>query len=366
MIVEGTGAVSFEQLKRAVELASSANPGARIVRKGMLTAGRWVDTGIAPPVREVDGRGWSGRDPLNAEFLSESLDPVNGPCCEVLLISGKPLRLAFRTHHAVMDGRGTVTWAEDIFRILRGESPAGSDHLAYEDQFLNLSPKIEKPVSERYISPSGKAGNTSGFIWKRRTVEGRFSALLPEIMCITAGEAWKHGEGSVRIGVPVDLRTRRPGFRSTSNLTNAIFFKITKDTTPALLSGEIRKRLEEKIDGTLTWEDRILKYIPAVVLEKVLYKESVASRKTGLYRYSAIISNLGKIPPDIFSTESFTAGSAFFIPPGNELTPFFMTIQGTGSFIDIVLTLPSCYGGNGRIDTLMDSIISKLKIQARC
>ena len=361
MIVEGTGSIDIGQLKNAVELASVVNPGARIVRKSLLSSGRWADSGITPPVREVDGTGWSGNDPANASFLTDKLDIDNGPSCEVLLIHGTPQRLAFRTHHAVMDGRGTITWAEDVFRILRGENPIGSDYLAVEDQFLNLSSKIEKPVDGNYISPAGNAGKAAGFIWSRRKIEGKFSSLLPEIICITAMEAWKYREGNVRIGVPVDLRTRRPGFRSTSNLTNAIFFNISRETTPQQLSGEIKTRLKEKKDGTLTWEDSIIKFIPSFVLKKILYKESMSSRKTGHYRYSAIISNLGNIPLNLFSTEDFTARSAFFIPPGNELTPFFMTIQGTGTFIEVILTLPACYGDTGRIDILLDNITSKLK-----
>lgn len=361
MIIEGTGSIGIEQLRRAVEIASVVNPGSRIVRNGLLTSSRWADSGLTPPVRKVDGTGWSGYDPENAPFLTDRLDIDNGPSCEVLLVHGTPQRLVFRTHHAVMDGRGTATWAEDIFRVLRSEAPIGADYLAVENQFLNLSSKIEKPVTGHYISPVGNASTATGFIWARRIIEGKFSNLLPEIMCITAVEAWKKSEGNVRIGIPVDLRTRRPGFRSTSNLTNAIFFNINRDTTPLQLSREIKTRLEEKNDGTLTWEDSIVKYIPSWILNKILYNESMSSRKTGHYRYSAIISNLGNIPLNHFSTDGFKAGSAFFIPPGNEITPFFMTIQGTATFIELILTLPACYGDMGRIDTYIENITTKLK-----
>ena len=47
MVVEGAGELDVEALRRAVERASAACPGARLIAK----SGRWVDSGRAPVVR---------------------------------------------------------------------------------------------------------------------------------------------------------------------------------------------------------------------------------------------------------------------------------------------------------------------------
>jgi len=299
-----------------------------------------------------------------APFLLGRLNIVSGPSCEVLFITGRKIRVAFRTHHAVMDGRGTATWAEDIFRVLRGEKPEGSEYITTEDNLLNLSKKTEKTVSERYLSPMGKPGTGDGFTWFRKQIYGRFTDLLPSVMMFIASESWRYGEGKIRIAIPVDLRNRREGLRSTGNLTNAIFLNLDKATTQSRLSDDLKMRINEHIDGVLTWEDHILKFIPRYVLKAALSREAAESQRTGIFRCSATISNLGRISSGSFTTNTFTAESVFFVPPGNRLSPFFITLQGTAAGLEIVLTAPSCYNKNGTIEDVLTRLTAWLKADA--
>ncbi len=341
MVIEGSGSIEHAALEKAVEKASIANPGSRLILTGFPCRKRWTDSGIMPPVRGVDGAAWSGYDMNGAPFLSDRLNVYPGPSCEVLLIAGSKPRVCFRSHHAVMDGRGTMTWAEDVFRELRGEKPEGSEFCTIEDDLLNLSKSLEKPATDRYLSPVGRPRTGSSFRWYRIHINGRFRDILPAVMMHVAAEAWKFNDGKVRIGVPVDLRSRRNGLRSTGNLTNAIFFNIDKTTTIETLADQIRQRLDQKNDGVLTWEDNLIRFIPVSVLKHVLSCEEKKSAGTNLYRYSGIISNLGKMPLDIFSAGTFRASSVFFIPPGNGLTPLFITMQGNTEGLDIIMTIPA-------------------------
>ena len=52
-IIEGKGVFDRERWRSAVETASAANPGTRMVLKGFLWTCRWVDTGLAPPIIEA-------------------------------------------------------------------------------------------------------------------------------------------------------------------------------------------------------------------------------------------------------------------------------------------------------------------------
>jgi len=125
-IFEGTGVPDPERWRRAVEIASAANPGSRLVLKGRLGGCRWVDSGVTPQVIEAP-ECEQGVLPKEAPYLQKPLYPETGPTCDVVLVPGRPMRVIFRTHHGVMDGRGTLTWAEDVFRALRGEHCTGSD-----------------------------------------------------------------------------------------------------------------------------------------------------------------------------------------------------------------------------------------------
>lgn len=361
MVIEGSGSIEYSDLANAVEKASMANHGARLVLSGFPGRKKWTDSGNTPAVRTVDGTGWSGYDMHGAPFLLDRLDIKKGPSCEVLLVTGRPGRIILRTHHAVMDGRGTITWAEDIFRALNGKQCIGSEYTTTESDLLNLVTAAEKPVSERYISPSGRPGTGYGFTWFRKKLNGRFTNLLPSVMMLTAEEAWRHGQGKVRIAVPVDLRSRRQNLRSTGNLTNAIFFNINSDTTLNGLETGIKRRIREQVDGILTWEDHVIKFIPVSVLKAALSMETRQSHKTGLYRTSATISNLGIIPHELFKTDTFNPESVFFIPPGNSLSPFFITLQGSSSGLDIVLTIPSCFNKDGIIDGFFNRLISGIE-----
>lgn len=254
-----------------------------------------------------------------------------------------------------------MIWAEDIFRILRGEDTQGAEYTTTEDDLLILCSRTEKPISERYISPPGKPGAGNGFTWFRKQVDGKFTDLVPSVMMHTASEAWQHGDGKVRIAIPVDLRSRRKNLRSTGNLTNAIFCNLDKNTTKDSLKHELKKRINEQNDGVLTWEDHIVKYIPRFILKTALKMEAAGSQETGLYRCSATISNLGRIPLESFTTGTFTAETVYFIPPGNNLSPFFITLQGSSACLEIVLTVPSCYNKNFNAEDFLNRLADGLK-----
>lgn len=75
LVVEADGGVDEQTLRRAVEAASIANPGARLVLRGLLGFTRWVDEGPVPPVRIIDGWNSNARPPAD---VARVLDPKNG------------------------------------------------------------------------------------------------------------------------------------------------------------------------------------------------------------------------------------------------------------------------------------------------
>ncbi|HNW28453.1 MAG TPA: hypothetical protein PKN50_08255 [Spirochaetota bacterium] len=362
VIVEGAGRFNADEWRRAVRIASDANPGTRLVLKGRLGSSRWVDSGVTPPVREVDGSSWDGMGSEGAPFLKKDFDPRKGPCSEVLLMHGDPARAAFRSHHAIMDGRGAMTWTEDIFRVLRGEEPLGSEYIMVENDLLNLTRgKRSRPLPHQYIAPTGMADGTAiDLVWKRATLFGKYPRLLARVLLLTAREAWRHGDGRVRIGIPVDLRSRREGLRSTSNLANAIYIDIDRDASAESIAGEIARRLSLRADGEITWEDLIISYVPIRLLARAIRSEGARNQKSGQFRFSGFVSNLGRVESAAYSCGSFTATSYIGIPVCAPILPFSMTLSGLGDRIELLLMMPRNMSTGGRLEAVLDSIAAGL------
>lgn len=362
IIFEGTGELNPDRWKRAVEVAAAVNPGSRLVLKGALAFARWKDSGAPPPVREVDGSRWSGMDPEGAPFLRDPLPP-EGPTCEVVLIRGNPLRVAFRTHHAVMDGRGTFIWADEVFRVLRGEQPAGNDSAMTEYQAARSFQNGGRvPPPHTFIAPTGMpSGAAPGFTWRRIQLPGSYPDALAQIALVMAREAWRHRDGPVRIAVPVDLRPRVPGLRNTGNITNLVYLDITGDDTPETLARTMKRQMDERRDGELYRGDALVRFFPLRMIRRMLEKEIARKPETGLYRNSGIISNMGRIPAEYFSGGGFSATALLGIPPSIDVVPFFIGTAGLKKHLEIILSMPNALADGGRIDTVMKLFADEMK-----
>ncbi|MBP7738162.1 MAG: hypothetical protein KA369_19460 [Spirochaetes bacterium] len=358
VIVEGQGDLNPEKWRYAVRRASEANPGARLLLKGHLGFIRWVDSGITPPVREADGSSWDGLGSAGAPFLKQGFDPRRGPTAEVLLLRGNPARVAFRSHHAVMDGRGTMTWAEDVFRVLRGEEPLGSECAMTENDLLNFGKgKRQKPLPHQYIAPTGKSdGEDYDLVWKRATLTGRHPRLLSRVMLLTALEAWRHGDGRVRIGVPTDLRRRLEGLRSTGNLTNAIYIDIDKESTADSIAEDIDRRLSLRADGEITWEDLIISHVPVRLLARAIRSEGTRNQRSGHFRFSGFVSNLGRMESPAYSCADFWARTFYCVPVCAPILPFSMTLSGMNDRIELLLIMPRAMATGGRLEKSLERI----------
>ncbi len=361
MIIEGCGNPDIKLWKDAITKASQANPGSRLVLRGCLHTCRWIDSGKTPPLREVDGREWSGYSPDGAPFLKDRLFVKNGPTCEVVIIHGKPLRIAFRTHHSVMDGRGTLLWVEDIFRVLRGESPIGSFSTLTDFELArSFQKEYRKPFPRDNIVPTGRAvGQSSGVSWGRRRINGNYSKLLAQEAVLLAREARRHADGNFLIAITVDLRPHKPNLRSSGNLTNVIYAEIKPDTSSEELDNNIKQQLTNNCDGMLDRSDRLIHYIPLWLLKKMARRLINEGHSSGQYGFSGIISNLGLLKLEDYTGGSFQPDTIFFVPPGGA-NPAFMVLAGTNNGVELTLSLPDVLASDGRLEASLDRIANGL------
>jgi len=363
LFFEGSGSLDYAKWCKAVEIASEANPGSRLVLEGYLGSSRWVDSGLTPRVREVDGSTWDGYGPEGAPFLMERLLYHEGPTCEVILIRGSKPRVAFRTHHGVMDGRGTMTWIEDIFRALNGLDVLGAP-LTLND--YQLARSFQKQKCESYpvehIAPTGRAiGNERGMIWKRIIIEGRYHNILGRCAKLIAREAWKHSPGGVvRIGIPVDMRPRLGGQRSTANLVLPVIVEVKPETTPEQIADDIAFQIKHGYEGMLSPGDDLHRYVPVRLLASLARKIIDVRHSRGLYSLSGYLTHMGHIPVDNFRGGGFQATAFWGIPPG-EYYPFFLGMASYGNTQAFCLTMPKVLASEGRMDEILNNILQGLQ-----
>jgi hypothetical protein len=366
MILEGDthSVIDKTKLETAVEKASAANPGSRVTLKGFWRTCQLVDSGKSPRVREVDGSKWSGFDDKGAPFFADPLSPdLKEPACEVLIIHGSPLRLAFRSHHAIMDARGTFVWVEDIFRALHGESPIGSDS-TLNDLDLGLKYKkkeAQSPISG-YLSPLGSAqGNEDGFCWIRKQLSGRYRYLIAQIALLLAREAWSISKGKVLFCIPVDWRLLHQDIRTTANLSTAVTLEATTETTHKEFTDDL-KILVMQQSRPYSAFNTVLPFIPFWLIRSVLTKFTKKTHKKGYYPFSAVLTGARERDFDLrnLSGEGFNCNDVFFIPPYLGSTPFFLAFVEYGNVIQLVATAPKVMATSGRFDAIMNTIVSGL------
>jgi len=360
---EGAGVLDAGLWRAAVEKAAEANPGCRLSLKGFLNRTRWIDSGTPPAVREIDCSRWSGMSSDGAPFLMTPLFPRPGRGCEILLMHGSPLRVVFRTHHAVMDGRGTQTLAEDVFRALRGEPLVGSECRTVEQELARSFQQGSRPASPAvHIAPTGRAeGSGREMRWQRFQVKGTYRKIVSQVAVALAREARTRSSGPVRIGIPVDLRPRRNGLRSTSNLTNLIYVDVNPGDTYEDVDGDIRRQLEEGHDGMLYPGDELIRYMPLGLIRVLADRRIRRNHGRGLYNTTALISNLGKKDLGDFSGGGFNATAFWAIPPGSELYPYSIVLAGYGDTIEIIISIPEVMATGGRFERSIRAIAGSLE-----
>jgi NRPS condensation-like uncharacterized protein len=377
MVVEGHGDIDSEKLRAAVTKASVANPGSRVKLAGRLGFSRWVDSDHSTPLRIVHSH-WDGRNNDDADFLLQPLPTRTGPTSEVVLVHSDNNKhfIIFRTHHGAMDGRGTLHFANDVFRCLRGEQPIGensnindmqlaqslNDHAKADD----LGPDVAAATgaAKTVEHAEGKPSR-----WIRQTLTGKHKGLLAKVALEIARFTRLNGEDTVRFQIPVDMRPHKEGLNSTANLTGGIVVNVSLDTTAADWNTDIRQQLAEKKEAEIPrffkfFPFHLLNWVPTSVIRSSNDKLVKKRRLNSVFRTTGVISNLGLLKVEEFSGPGFNASKSYFIPPEFETTALFVTLSGHPDGVEILMRVPPQLDG-GRMQEMMDFVINNIQTEAQ-
>ncbi|MFT4974291.1 MAG: hypothetical protein ACI8S6_000173 [Myxococcota bacterium] len=346
-LIEGTGTLDFDLLADAVARAAAVQPGVRLRLRGWLGATRWSTDGPPPLVTRIEGD--------DTEALARRLDPRHGPIAEVLLLDGP--RVVFRTHHAALDGRGAGLFSADVFRALRGEPLLGALAGPLTDVDLTSTASAAPPAEAIWRAPMGiPTEQTFAVAWRRRRISGPTRQLLPRALSALHTASLAHGDGPLRVGIPVDLRRHRPGLRASGNLTGIAHL--------VLDGGDPAQALTEAIDGdgaaAAVQAAAALRGVPLWLMAAVGGRHARQGLKTGRFSTSATLSNLGRQDLVSLSGGGFQATGSLWIPPGQPGLPLFLTLSGDQDGFDLTGSAPVGLASEGRLDQLLDAMAAAL------
>lgn len=364
LVLEGEGQPDLGAWTDAVARAAEVNPGARVVLRGAVCRARWVDTGQAPPVREVDGSAWDARSPDGAPFLRDPLDPVTGPTSEVLLVRGPIPRVVLRTAHATMDGGGTLAWAADVGRALRDEPLTGhADTLTDHALAHRLSGPARRPHPDDALPAlGGRPVADDNVTWVRRTVPGAPSHALGRVAVATARHARAVADdpGAVRVDVPCDLRRAGAEVRATANLTGVVALEVPEGFTPEDVTRALREAVAGGVPQAVLRGLGVLGHLPLSWIRAGSEAGGRRQLRTGRFGSTAVLSNLGRLDVAAFRGGGFTPRLGFFVPPGTPVTALFVALAGGPDGVEVVAAAPRALAAEGRLEAWMDAVAAEL------
>lgn len=373
LVVEGAaspGSTPIERsvLQRAVADAARVNPGVRLRMEGHLGWSRWRAFGGAPPVRVVDARRWTGRDERGAPFLLLPLT-AGGPTVEVVLARGDVDRIIFRGHHSVVDGRGLLHFAEDVFAVLRGEEPRGST-LDVVDLDLARSLGAEGRGREKlaWSMPTGMPRPVPRGVpmpWRRIRYEGPTRSFLPRLALAVHHASRAYTDEPLQVEIPVDLRRHLPeGTFTTANITGGARVElgaiVESDDPVGAFVAELKARAAHPNAGAPILDTQLFRWLPRRTAIRLLHKIRLKSLEKGKAGTSAILSNLGRYPLAKLSCPQHTASAWYWVPSGGPVVPLFILVTGDGAGVELSIGMSPELASDGRLDGLSRGIVEHL------
>ncbi|MEU8516523.1 non-ribosomal peptide synthetase [Kitasatospora sp. NPDC048722] len=353
LVVEGDGDLDARALAGAVARASRACPGSRVVRRGRT----WSDGGVPAGVVVVDAPAFD-RAALTGlpELTGHLAQDGDRPACEVLLLTGEPCTVVFRAAHAVMDLKGLRTWAAEVFRALRDEpAQEAADPLTDHRLLAALGRSGRRPrlgLDQR--SPlGGPAGPVA--VWRRRTVPGRAPAAAARVSAALAGAVG----APARIMVPVDLRRHVRAASATANLTLPVFLDVPPGQDPDTVHRRLLDALAERRE-LATGTEAALARLPLPAAAALVRASRAAELARHRHLASAIVSHAGRLDPAEFSTDAFTATTAYALPVHAPLVPFSVVLLELPGHTELVVSARGAADVGERCDALIDRIAEAL------
>ena len=345
---------SADALSRALAEAASANPGARMQARGRW----WLDYGQVPRVIPVgSGQPFS----LHHPALRRRLPMDQGPPIELLRWEGTGLVL--RCAHALMDAAGLIHFSQELFRALRGEALLGSRADLNDWDVLAKSPhRRSMPAFKAdWPSPVGAPATLpeSGFVHEVRQVRGRVDSPTARIAAALANA--KNSGGACRLMIPVDLRLADDGLRTTANMSNPLILNFDAGLDSNACWRQVLAALGRHEQFGVAPSAEALRWLPSRMSGRVLGAIHTRQSSRGRHFFTALSSNLARLPLASFAHDGALPERVSFLPfdtPGAGLN--LLTLQHDHA-LELAASCPASSGAQNRLSRLLDEVCAELE-----
>jgi NRPS condensation-like uncharacterized protein len=364
---QGSGTIDKDKLTDALRQAADANPGIKLRLKGFWGWRYWDDQGAYPVVEEIDAPDWDGMSSEHCPRLGQYIDVRKDPLCQASIIYAKQdVYLLFRTHHAITDGRGTVHFLMDAFRIMRGEQPVGSASKLTEWDIAMREERPPRPVAEGdclAVTPFPSRPHERGCRWQRFVWNGDKNKLTAKIMFALAQLAWENnGEGKVLIRIPADLRRYLKDDEgiTVGNCSGALDFEVKPDSSLNQIRSQLVKAMRNKEDlSPFEEKQKIARWLPPSMFRNnpaMLHRTHEQRR----YRMTAIITNLGDVDLTPFTLTTYQPKELFGVPIGLENRPVYVGAASQGNDTGIMVGIPKALADQAQLQQFCEALGEKL------
>ena len=363
----GTGTIDKNKLADALRQALAVNPGIRLRLKGFWGWRYWDDQGFDPLVEEIDAPDWDGMSSEHCPRIGQYIDLRTDPLVQASIIhTPQNVYLLFRTHHAITDGRGTIHFLADAFRIMRGEQPLGSSSRLTEWDIAMREARPPRPVVEGNCLPVTSFSarpEERGCRWRRFVWDGDKNKLTAKIMQAIAQLAWENnGDGKILIRIPADLRRymkEEEGF-TVANCSGALDFELNQEQTLNQIRSMLVKAMRNKEDlSPFAENQKYARWLPPSMFRpnpKFLQQAHEKQR----YRQTAIITNLGDVDMAPFTLDSYKPKELFGIPIPLENRPLYVGTASQGDETGVMVGIPKALATDAELQTFCEKLGQKL------
>ncbi|MGW4713749.1 peptide synthetase [Nocardia sp. NPDC004260] len=357
--VHGEGSLDPAAVQAAVDVASAAAPGARLVRDGR----DWVDSGLAATVRVVPG--WSlNYDALEHDaVLNSPIGPTPDRTTEVLLLTGAQTTVLFRAFHGVMDGMGMRMWVDDVLRALRGQRPLGAPDPVADAELVARVGAAGRPtlVLPTFQAPSGHGRQDPAaprWLLRHRTIEATGRGIVARVAAILAEES----ETKSRFMIPVDLRRHDPGLRSTANLALPLFLDVAPGEDWEAVRERMRVGLREKRELNELDNGKLSKF-PDAVIRTVLRGSNWLGARLNRNMVSATVSHMGSCDLDELAVPGWTPTTMRLLPQHSGAMPLLFAMVESRGKLELTVSCRNGAGIETRLEALLDKITARLEAE---
>jgi len=359
LVVPGDGDLDPDRLRRAVAVAATVTPGARLVRRGA----EWVDAGIAPAVRVVPGHVLHETTLEADPVLTSPIGPTPETTVEVLLLTGAPVTLVFRVFHGVMDGMGMVLWVTNVLRALRGQDPIPQLDPVADQELVDRVGAPGKPATmvPRYRIATGRGRQRRGVarhLLRHRRIDAAGPGALARVCALLAAET----PGTSRIMMPVDLRRHDPALRSTANLALPLFLDIESGRDWTWVKEQIKTGLRERRELNQLANTRIT-LVPDPVNRGVLHTTNWLGARWGRNLASATVSHMGRFTADELAVPGFRPTGLYVLPQHSVAMPLLFGLTEFDGHTDLTVSARNGDGVEARLEALLDRIVAMLETE---